>query len=182
MIFCFGVVKMARPGRGKRNDFQRAEDRKLAVEMLQTGATYSQIAEEIGKIRPYTISYQQVIQDLDGLRQEAIAKTGAHMIEIIDDELQQLEAIIAEAKSAIEKGREPAVTTTAEPGKVITKTSTTNTNPAYLRVIQDAAARRSALLGLDAHLKYLDVNAAIESLTNKGYIVTMPDENLELEA
>jgi hypothetical protein len=169
---------MGRPGRGKRTDFQRAEDRKLAVEMLQTGATYGQIAEEIGKIRPYSISYQQVIKDLDGLRQQAIAHSKVHIIEVIDTEIQELENIIAIAKEEIEK-REPTVTTIEEPKKTTIKKTTHNLNAGLLKIIADATARRSALLGLDAHIKYQDINAAIEAVTSKGYIVTLPDGDNE---
>jgi hypothetical protein len=175
-----------KPRSEKRNDFQRAEDRGIALEMLQRGHTLVQIAEHISSIRPYSISYQQIALDVSKLRMSAIAATTEHMAVIIDRELQEIENVLAAAWAAIKAERE--LVTTQEfgiGGKAgdyeKTKQQWINlTFPSQLlKIVLDAIARRSTLMGLDSHLKYLDTNAAIESLTRLGYEVSTPDNSSE---
>jgi hypothetical protein len=164
----------------KRNAFQRESDKRLAIELLKKGYNYLQIAAEISEIQPYTISYQQVIKDLDSVRLDAIAKSSASMCEIIDQEMQEIEFAITEVKEAIAKGKEEVVVTSREDSaksgaKEIEKRQYNNLNPAYITALLNAAARRSVLLGVDSHLKYQDINVAIESLASRGYVVSLPD-------
>jgi hypothetical protein len=173
--------------KSKRNAFQREHDRRLAIEMLQKGHNYLQIAEAISKIQPYSISYQQVIKDLDTVRLEAIAKSSACMAEIIDQEMQEIEVAIAEVKEAIVKGKEEVIVISREDSdkngvKETEKRQYNNLNPAYITALLNAAARRSTLLGLDSHLKHQDINAAIEALTSRGYVVSLPDEDEDASA
>jgi formate dehydrogenase maturation protein FdhE len=166
--------------KNKRNAFQREQDKRLAIEMLQKGCNYLQIAAAISEIQPYSISYQQVIKDLDSVRLDAIAKSSASMGEIIDQEMQEIEFAIAEVKEAIAKGKEEVVVTSREDSekngtKETEKRQYNNLNPAYVTALLNAAARRSALLGIDSHLKHQDINTAIESLTSRGYVVSLPD-------
>jgi hypothetical protein len=166
----------------KRNAFQRAEDKRFAVELLGKGYTYQQIAKKISDKNPYTISYQQVIKDLDGLRMEAIAEAGLSMLELIDEEMQQLETILVLAWAAIRAPRELIKTTeigdskkTGKYTKIRQHWINLTVNISALKIVLDATARRSTLRGVDSYLKHLDTNIAIESLVAKGYIVSMPE-------
>jgi len=173
--------------KSKRNAFQREHDKRVAIEMLQKGYNYLQIAAAISESQSYTISYQQVIKDLDSVRLEAIARSSACMAEIIDQEMQEIELAIAEVKEAIRKGKEEVVVTSRENSdklgvKETEKRQYNNLNPAYITTLLNAAARRSTLLGLDAHLKYQDTNAAIEAVTSRGYVVSLPDGDEDASA
>jgi hypothetical protein len=166
--------------RPKRNEFQKIEDRKLAIEMLRNGCTYTQIAKKITETRPYSLSYQQVQNDIAPMRVQAIAEMGEHVAVIIDKELQEVEKVIEKAWEAINVKRELLTTTESgdtEKGsysKIKEQWINTAIPAAMLKIVLDAVARRSTLLGIDTHLKYLDTNAAIESLTAKGYAVSDP--------
>jgi hypothetical protein len=170
----------------KRNEFQKAEDRKLAIDMLQAGHSLIEIAAHISEIRPYTLSHQQVSADTNKLRLAAIASTQEHMLVTIDLELQEIEKTLEQAWAAIDAPRElievRETGTTAKAGDYErVKEQWINTVPsiAAMKVVLDAIARRSTLMGVDAYLKHLDINAAIETLTAKGYEISIPEEKSE---
>jgi hypothetical protein len=167
----------------KRNDFQRAEDLKIEIDMLQHGHSLVEIAGHISGIRPYSISQQQVSADVSKLRLSAIAAMNEHASVTIEKELQEIEKVIEKAWEGINADRELVMTkeicTTSKTGETQEKTKEQWVNLTLpvqlLKTVLDAIARRSTLLGVDAHLKYLDINAAIESLTRLGYEVSSPD-------
>jgi hypothetical protein len=169
----------------KRNAFQRATDKKASIELLRQGWTYQEIAAEISRRNPYTITYQQIQKDLEGLRLEALAKAHLDMGILIAEELETIEDSLAKIKAAIEQDKTfGTVSVETEESERFGKKTTTkwvqrNLNVAYVSELRVLAARRSTLLGVDAYLKSLDINAAIEALTAKGYVVIDPTQNNE---
>lgn len=169
----------------KRNEFQRVQDRHLTIERLQQGRTYQQIAAEISETRPYTLSYQQVIRDLEPVKLEAIAKINQCMEEIIAEELEEIEKVLKDAWDAINAEPKLIETTKVEEhpkhGKIITTSQqwiNVKKDASLLATILKAAARRSELLGVNIHLKYLDDNAMFEAARRMGYkLVPESEEN-----
>jgi hypothetical protein len=175
--------------KNKRNEFQKAEDKRFAIEMLSKGYTYQQIAAAISQRGPYTLSYQQVISDLNGVRLESLAEAKLNMLEIIDEEIQGLEKVLEEAWKSVGSPRELLKTeefgTSDKTGDYRkTKEQWVNIDRpvAALRLISDAMARRSVLRGVDSYLKHQDINLAIEALTNRGYVVSLPDGDEDASA
>jgi hypothetical protein len=175
--------------KNKRNEFQKAEDKKLAVELLGKGFTYQQIAATISQRGPYSLSYQQIISDLDGIRLESLAKARLNMLEIIDEEMKHLDQVLNEAWKSASVPRELLRTTeTGDSDKTGSyrkeKEQWVNTDRpvAALRLVFDTVARKSSLRGVDSYLKYLDTNLAIEALTSRGYVVSLPDGDEDASA
>jgi hypothetical protein len=71
----------------RRNKFQVAIDRKLAIELLSAGKTYTYISQHLAAIRDYSISSEQVRLDVGAIQEELIASAMAHGLEAIADEL-----------------------------------------------------------------------------------------------
>lgn len=169
--------------KNKRNEFQKAEDKKFAIELLGKGYTYQQIAAAITQRGPYSLSYQQVISDLDGIRMESLAKARLNMLEIIEEEMKHLDQVLGEAWKSAMLPRELLQTTETGDGdktgsykKIKEQWINTDRPVAALRLVFDTVARKSSLRGVDSYLKYLDTNLAIEMLTAKGYTVSDPTE------
>jgi hypothetical protein len=146
-----------RRGRGKRNCYQIAEDTSNAIELMRRGKTYAEIAQIISQQRVYSLSRQQIQKDLEGVRWELIAKTTVHVGEAIGEELESIENITTRAIEALN------ATTNKE-----------RINPQLLKVLLDCGMRRSYLLGVDCHMKQQNINAAIETLTRAGFVVSDP--------
>jgi hypothetical protein len=144
-------------GRGKRNCYQIAEDTSMAIELMRRGKTYAEIAQIISNDRTYSISRQQIQQDLEKVRWDLIAKTTTHVGEAIGEELELIEGIANRAIEALN------ATTNKE-----------RMNPQLLKVLLDCGARKSYLLGVDCHMKQQNINAAIETLTRAGFNVSDP--------
>jgi hypothetical protein len=168
--------------KNKRNEFQKAEDKRLAIELLGKGYSYQQIAAVITQRGPYSLSYQQIISDLDGIRMESLASARLNMLEIIDEEMQHLDRVLGEAWKSAMLPRELLQTTetgdsdkTGTYQKIKEQWINVDRPVAALRLVFDTVARRSSLRGVDSYLKYLDTNLAIEALTNRGYVVSLPD-------
>jgi hypothetical protein len=80
----------------KRNKFQIANDRKLAIELLSTGKPYSYIAEHISSLRDYSISDEQIRLDVGQLQEELIASALSHGLEAIAEELDKIENLMVD--------------------------------------------------------------------------------------
>jgi hypothetical protein len=147
----------AKRGNGKRNCYQIAEDTSTAIELMRRGKTYAQIAQIISNERAYSISRQQIQQDLEKVRWDLIAKTTVHVGEAIGEELESIENITTRTIEALN------ATTNKE-----------KINPQLLKVLLDCGVRRSYLLGVDCHMRQQNINAAIETLTRAGFNVSDP--------
>jgi hypothetical protein len=145
----------------KRNKFQVANDRKLAIELLSAGKTYTYIAKHIATIREYSISAEQVRLDVGQLQEELIASALSHGLEAIAEELDKIENLMIEASRRL--GSFPDGDKGAAP---------------FLKLMADMSARKTYLLGGDTYIKAQDLNQAIERVTRAGFKVVDPIDAL----
>lgn len=155
----------------KRNKFQIANDRKLAIELLSTGKTYTYIAEHINTIREYSLSSEQIRMDVGNLQEELIASAMTHGLEAIAEELDKIEnlSIDISRRIATFKDDDPKVAP-------------------FLKQMESLAARKTYLTGGDNYIKAQDLNQAIERVTRAGFKIVDPidalnrDEPLDIQA
>jgi hypothetical protein len=148
----------------KRNVFQKANDRKLAIELLSTGKPYTQIAKHISSIRDYSISAEQVRLDVGAIQEELIASAMSHGLEAIAEELDKIENL------SIDISRRIATFSDNDP-KVAP----------FLKQMESLAARKTYLTGGDNYIKAQDLNQAIERVTRAGFKIVDPIDALNRE-
>lgn len=145
----------------KRNRFQIANDRKLAIELLNTGKPYSYIAEHISSLRDYSISDEQIRLDVGQLQEELIASALSHGLEAIAEELDKIENLMVDISRRLvsfddnDKGAAP-----------------------LLKLMADLSARKTYLKGGDTFIKAQDLNQSIERVTRAGFKVVDPIDAL----
>lgn len=141
----------------KRNKFQLANDRKLAIELLSAGKPYTYIAKHISSLREYTISAEQIRLDVGNLQEELIASALQHGLEAIAEELDKIENLqidISRRLQAFPDGDKGAAP--------------------LLKLMADLAARKTYLTGGDTFIKAQDLNQSIERVTRAGFKVVDP--------
>jgi hypothetical protein len=145
----------------KRNKFQVANDRKLAIELLSAGKTYTYIAQHISTIREYSLSAEQIRLDVGQLQEELIASALSHGLEAIAEELDKIENLQVDISRRLvsfqdgDKGAAP-----------------------LLKLMADLSARKTYLKGGDTFIKAQDLNQAIERVTRAGFKVVDPVDAL----
>ncbi|WP_373546357.1 hypothetical protein [Chamaesiphon sp.] len=155
----------------KRNAFQTANDRKLAIELLSAGKPYSQIAKHISSIREYSLSAEQIRYDVGAIQEELIASAMAHGLEAIAEELDKIENLSIDISRRIATFRD-------DDPKVAP----------FLKQMESLAARKTYLTGGDNYIKAQDLNQAIERVTRAGFKIVDPidaltrDEPLDIQA
>jgi hypothetical protein len=145
----------------KRNKFQLANDRKLAIELLSAGKTYTYIAQHISSIREYSLSHEQIRLDVGQLQEELIASAMTHGLEAIAEELDKIENL------SIDISRRIATFQDNDP-KVAP----------FLKQMESLAARKTYLTGGDNYIKAQDLNQAIERVTRAGFKIVDPVDAL----
>lgn len=147
----------------KRTTPQIAADLKFCEHWHVRGKTDAQLAEMLAKIRPYTLSRQQVNADLQKLRamweESAITKRG----DAIARELAGLQAQEDELWEAWEKSKLAAKTRTVESSKEAGEKKSSKKERVtteeqcgeaqFQKLIADIRVQRRQLLGLDAPAK-----------------------------
>lgn len=157
--------------RNKRNKFQIANDRKLAIELLSAGKPYTYIAKHISSIREYSLSAEQIRLDVGNLQEELIASAMTHGLESIAEELDKIENL------SIDISRRIATFADNDP-KVAP----------FLKQMESLAARKTYLTGGDNYIKAQDLNQAIERVTRAGFKIVDPidalnrDEPLDIQS
>jgi hypothetical protein len=141
----------------KRNKFQIANDRKLAIELLSAGKPYSYIAEHISSLRDYSISSEQIRIDVGQLQEELIASALSHGLEAIATELDRVENLMVDISRRIKNFSD-------DDPKVAP----------LLKQMADLAARETYLKGGDTWIKAQDLNQSIERVTRAGFKVVDP--------
>ncbi len=155
------VIKDNSKYQHKRNKFQIANDRKLAIELLSTGKPYSYIAKHISTIRDYSLSATQIQNDVGKLQEELIASTMSHGLESIAEELDKIENL------SIDLSRRIATFQDNDP-KVAP----------FLKQMESLAARKTYLTGGDNYIKAQDLNQAIERVVRAGFKIVDPVDAL----
>lgn len=154
-----------------RNKFQVAIDRKLAIELLSAGKTYTYISQHLAAIRDYSISSEQVRLDVGAIQEELIASAMAHGLEAIAEELDKIENLSIDISRRIStfQDNDPKVAP-------------------FLKQMESLAARKTYLTGGDNYIKAQDLNQAIERVTRAGFKIVDPidalnrDEPLDVHA
>jgi hypothetical protein len=144
-----------------RNKFQIALDRKLAIELLSIGKTYTEISRHIGSIRAYKLSDEQVRRDVGAIQEELIATSMAHGLEAIAEELDKIENLSIDISRRIATFRD-------DDPKVAP----------FLKQMESLAARKTYLTGGDNYIKAQDLNQAIERVTRAGFKIVDPVDAL----
>jgi hypothetical protein len=152
---------LAKTYKPHRNKFQVALDRKLAIELLSVGKTYTEIARHIGSIRDYTLSDEQVRLDVGAIQEELIASTMSHGLEAIAEELDKIENLSIDLSRRISTFRD-------DDPKVAP----------FLKQMESLAARKTYLTGGDNYIKAQDLNQAIERVTRAGFKIVDPVDAL----
>jgi hypothetical protein len=147
--------------RNKRNKFQIANDRKLAIELLSAGKPYSYIAKHISTIRDYSISATQIQNDVGNLQEELIAAAISHGLEAIAEELTKIDSLSIDLSRRI-------VTFKDDDPKVAP----------FLKQMESLAARKTYLTGGDTYIKAQDLNQAIERVIRAGFKIVDPVDAL----
>jgi hypothetical protein len=132
----------------KRNKFQVANDRKLAIELLSAGKTYTYIAQHVSTIREYSLSAEQIRLDVGQLQEELIASALSHGLEAIAEELDKIENLMVEGAAPL------------------------------LKLMADLSARKTYLKGGDTFIKAQDLNQSIERVIRAGFKVVDPIDAL----
>jgi septation ring formation regulator EzrA len=145
----------------KRNKFQIANDRKLAIELLSAGKTYTYIAQHLSTIRDYSLSSEQIRQDVGAIQENLIASALQHGLEAIAAELDKIENIMIDVSRRLQafpdgdKGAAP-----------------------LLKLMADLSARQTYLKGGDTWIKAQDLNSAIERVIRAGFKIVDPIDAL----
>jgi hypothetical protein len=152
-----GLVQQRNKHAPKRNKFQIANDRKLAIELLSAGKTYTQIAAHICSIRSYTISDEQLRLDVGTIQEELIASALQHGLEAIAEELDKIENLMIDISRRL--SAMPENDRSAAP---------------LLKLMADLAARKTYLTGGDNWIRAQNLNESIERVVRAGFTVSDP--------
>ncbi len=153
--------KLSQSHKSKRNKFQISLDRKLAVELLCAGKTYTYIAKHISSIREYSISPQQCHYDVGKIQEELIAAVLQHGLEAIAEELDKIQTLmidISRRLSALNDGDKGAAP--------------------LLKLMADLSARQTYLKGGDNYIRAQNLNEAIERVNRAGFKIVDPIDAL----
>lgn len=144
-----------------RNAFQKANDRKLAIELLSVGKTYADIARHIRTVRDYTLSPEQIRLDVGNLQEELIASNIVHGLEAIAEELDKIENLSVDISRRIStfQDSDPKVAP-------------------FLKQMADLASRKTYLTGGDTYIRAQDLNHAIERVVRAGFKIVDPVDAL----
>jgi hypothetical protein len=165
----------------KRHPDDMERDRELIAKLYVQGKTQSAIAEIISAQYKFSISQQQIAKDLGVIRRRWRESSVRDFDAVKSEQLAKLDHMESEAWEAWNKSKGVSKTITQKRGgaagiETTTKIETLTGNPAYLNIIDRCIERRCRLLGLDAELRYADVNLAIAAVVRSGYEVRNPIE------
>jgi hypothetical protein len=163
----------------KRHPDEVRRDRELIARLYMQGRNQFEIAETISKQYDFTITQQQISSDLKVIRDRWLESSVRDFDTAKAEQLAKIDHMEFEAWQSWEKSKEVSKTVTRKQGgvndgEVITKIETLSGNPAYLNIVDRCIERRCRLLGLDAELRYADVNLAIAAVIRAGFVVQNP--------
>jgi hypothetical protein len=149
--------------KNKRNFFQKSLDRKLAVELLSQGKTYTEVTAAINSERSsYSLSRQQVMADVGKIQEELIASAMNHGLEVIAEELDKIENLSIDISRRI--GAFPDSDPRVAP---------------LLKQMESLAARKTYLTGGDNFIRAQDINLSISKVISMGYEISEPGNQIE---
>mgnify|MGYP000323589117 CR=1 FL=1 len=149
------VGNTERDTRNKRNAFQKAIDKKLAVELLSQGKTYRQISKIIGEQRSYSLSHEQIRKDVTQIEEQVLSSAIQHGLQSITQELDQIECVQTDISARL-------ALFAKDDHKAIP----------LLKLLTDLASRRTYLTGGDSYIRSFDLTNSIERVTRAGFVVS----------
>jgi hypothetical protein len=163
----------------KRHPDEIRRDRELIAKLYIQGKKQGAIAEIVSAQYTFRITQQQISSDLKVIRDRWLESSVRDFDAAKSEQLAKIDHMESEAWQSWEKSKEVSKTVTRKQGgmndgEVITKIETLTGNPAYLNIVDRCIERRCRLLGLDAELRYADVNLAIAAVIRAGFIVQNP--------
>lgn len=166
----------------KRHPDEIRRDRETIAKLYMQGKSQYEIAEVINAQYSFTITQQQVSSDLKVIRDRWLESSIRDFDAAKSEQLAKIDLMESEAWEAWDKSKETAKVITRKQGgknagEVTTRIERQTGNPAYLNIVDRCIERRCRLLGLDAELKYADLNLAISAVVRAGYVIQNP--NLE---
>ena len=168
----------------KRTADEVLRDRADIARMRLEGLTQVQIAEEISRLRSYSVSQQTIANDLKAVRDEWLNQSidnydQTRLIELSRLDEEELIAKDAWERSTLPKKKERTRTGTND-GKpfeeFMQESENRDGNPAFLQRLESIRQRRCAILGFNAQQRPENINVAIETLLAAGYIVRLPED------
>ena len=168
----------------KRTSDEILRDRADIARMRMDGLTQTKIAEEITKLRCYSLSQDTISADLKVVREEWMNQSIDNYDQTRLIELARLDEEEAIAKDAWTRSTQPRkkerTRTGVNDGKpfeeFMQESETRDGNPAFLQRLESIRQRRCAILGFNAQQRSENINVAIETLLAAGYVVRLPDE------
>ena len=168
----------------KRTGDEVLRDRADTARMRLEGLTQTRIAEEISRLRSYSVSQQTIANDLKAVRDEWLNQSidnyeQTRLIEL--SRLDEEEAIAKDAweRSTLPKKKERTRTGTND-GKpfeeFVQESENRDGNPAFLQRLESIRQRRCAILGFNAQQRSENINVAIETLLAAGYTVRLSED------
>jgi len=169
----------------KRTTDEVARDRADIARMRLDGLTQTKIAEEITKLRCYSLSQDTISADLKAVREEWLNQSidnydQTRLIELARVDEEEAIAKDAWARSILPKVKERTRTGTND-GKpfeeFMQESENRDGNPAFLQRLESIRQRRCAILGFNAQQRSENINVAIETLIAAGYTIAIPVES-----
>ena len=169
----------------KRTTDEVMRDRADIARLRLDGLTQTQIAEEISRLRCYSLSQDTISLDLKAVREGWLNQSidnydQTRLIELarIDEE----ESIAKEAwvRSTLQRTKEKTRVGTNDEKpyeEFVQESENRDGNPAFLQRLESIRQRRCAILGFNAQQRSENINVAIETLLAAGYTVRIPIED-----
>jgi hypothetical protein len=162
----------------KRSPDQVEKDRVELIRRYLQGETQQAIADSLG------VSQGQIAYDLKIIRGRWLESMLRDFDELKSEQLAKIDLMESEAWSAWEKSKLPKITksrkSASTPGgsiqEHVDKTEEREGNKVFLDIIDRCVLRRCAIIGIDAEIKYQDINQAIAAVVKAGYEVRSPIE------
>lgn len=145
----------------KRTRQEREEQRVKIVQLLAQGLTQSQIAEQLGLSQP------QICYDLRLIRERWRQQQDFDFQEMTAEQLAKIDLTERDYWQGWNMSR------TDPSGRALPG------DPAYLSGVLTCIKQRCKLLGVDAVLKYRDINEAIAAVKRAGYEVADPTQSVQ---
>ena len=163
----------------KRHPDDVKRDRELVAKLYVQGKSQDAIAAIISEQYKFSITRQQISIDLKEIRKQWLESSVRDFDALKSEQLAKIDYMESEAWDAWEKSKTNSKSVTRKQGgklsgEVTTKVESLTGNPAYLNIVDRCIERRCRLLGLDAELRYADVNLAIAAVIRAGFIVQNP--------
>ena len=168
----------------KRTSDEILRDRADIARMRMDGLTQTKIAEEITKLRCYSLSQDTISADLKVVREEWMNQSidnydQTRLIELSRLDEEELITKDAWTRSLLPKKKERTRTGTND-GKpfeeFMQESENRDGNPAFLQRLESIRQRRCAILGFNAQQRSENINVAIETLLAAGYTVRLPED------